>query len=111
MSHKKKFISVSSMAEPNNSVETIGSSLNSTCDSICSYRAELENSDIKKGGLSNLTIGEFSERCQKILRSLRVQEKTSLDSIRSVNDALNVAFTEQQRRNRTNEKLINALST
>ena len=94
----------------NNSVETISSSLNTSGDSINSYRAELENSDIKKGGSSDLTIEEFSQRCLKIIKNLRVQERTSLDSIRSVNESLNVAFTEQVRRNRTNEKLTNSLS-
>ena len=93
-----------------NSVETISSTLNSSGDSINSYRAELENSDIKKGGLSDLTIEEFSERSMKIIRNLRVQERTSLESIKHVNDAISSAYTEQARRNRTNEKLTNALT-
>ena len=93
-----------------NSVETISSTLNSSGDSINSYRAELENSDIKKGGLSDLTIQEFSERSMKIIKNLRVQERTSLESIKHVNDAISSAFTEQVRRNRTNEKLTDALT-
>ena len=90
--------------------ETISSHLDSSGDSINSYRAALEVSDVKSGAVSNLTIEEFGERCSRIVRSLRVQEKTSLESIHDVNQTVLAAYQQQCRRNATNEKLTTALT-
>ena len=49
------------MAENDTPPETISSHLDTSGDSINSYRAALEVSDIKSGGASNLTIEEFKK--------------------------------------------------
>ena len=98
------------MTEQEDVAEIISSQLDTSGDSINSYRAALEVSDVKAGGASNLTIEEFGERCSRIIKSLRVQEKTSLDSIHDVNQTVLAAYQQQCRRNTTNEKLTRALS-
>ena len=90
--------------------ETLSSHLDSSGDSINSYRAALEVSEVRTNGASNLTIEKFGERCSRIIRSLRVQEKTSLDSIHDVNQTVLAAFQQQCRRNATNGKLTTALT-
>ena len=85
--------------------ETLSSHLDSSGDSINSYRAALEVSEVRTNGASNLTIEEFGERCSRIVRSLRVQEKTTLESIHDVNQVVLAAYQQQCRRNLTNEKL------
>ena len=98
------------MSDNDTAPELVSSQLDTSGDSINSYRAALEDSDVKSGGASNLTIEEFGERCERIIKNLRVQEKTSLDSIHDVNQMVLKAYHQQCRRNATNGKLTSALS-
>ena len=50
--------------------ETLSSTLNSTGDSLNSYRAALAESETKKDKVSDLTMEEFADRTSKILKKL-----------------------------------------
>ena len=81
---------------------TLSSGLDTTNDSLISYRAEVQSSDAQPGELAALDMDTLQQKCTEILSCLRSQEKTALSSI-------NVLANEQLRRNKSNSRLISVL--
>ena len=79
---------------------TLSDGLNSTNDSLQSYRAELINESLQEGRLLNCD--EFIEKSSLILGHLRSQQKISLTSIEEI-------YNRQLRRNKTSDKLLSAI--
>lgn len=80
----------------------LSSNLDSTNDSLISYRAEAVNLAEKAGDFIGLDVDTLVEKCNEILTCLRTQEKTSMNSI-------NILAHEQARRNRSSGRLISVL--
>ena len=81
---------------------TLSSGLDSTNDSLLSFRAETECTAAKTGDFKALDVNVLAEKCFEILGCLRSQEKTSMNSI-------SLLAQEQARRNRSTEKLVTVL--
>lgn len=82
----------------------LSSGLDSTNDSLISYRADIETTVSKTGEYKALDVNLLSEKCFEILGCLRSQEKTAMNSITGLAQ-------EQARRNRSTEKLVAVLET
>ena len=81
---------------------TLSSGLDSTNDSLLSYRAEVESAAAQTGEFKTLDVDVLSEKCAEILGCLRSQEKTAMNSI-------NCLAHEQARRNKSTCKLVSVL--
>ena len=80
----------------------LSSNLDSTNDSLISYRAEAVTLSEKAGDFLGLDVDTLVEKCSEILACLRTQEKTSMNSI-------NILAHEQARRNKSSGRLISVL--
>ena len=80
----------------------ISSNLDSTNDSLISYRAENAVLSEKAGEFMGLDVDTLVDKCGEILSCLRTQEKTSMNSI-------NMLAHEQARRNKSSGRLISVL--
>ena len=80
----------------------LSSNMDSTNDSLASYRAEVVDSAEKTGEYAGLDVDTLVTKCGEILTCLRTQEKTSLNSI-------SILAQEQVRRNKSSAKLISVL--
>ena len=93
------------MTEPESqegATEVISSQLNSTNDSLQSYRAELINESLQQVKL--LSCEDFVEKSSVLLGHMRSQQKISLKSLEEV-------YQRQVRRNQTSDKMLAALET
>ena len=81
---------------------SLSSNLDSTNDSLLSYRAEAETDAMTSGEFKSLDVELLSQKCHEILGCLRSQEKTSMNSIQ-------ILANEQARRNKSSSKLITVL--
>ena len=90
------------MTEPKEieQASTLSEGLNSTNDSLQSFRAELINESLQSGRLLNCQ--EFMEKSNLILSHLRSQQQISLKSIEEI-------YQRQIRRNTTSDKLLSAI--
>ena len=86
-------------SKPVEQVTTLSDGLNSTGDSLQSYRAELINESLEEGRLLNCE--EFIEKSNLVLGHLRSQQKISLTAIEEI-------YNRQLRRNKTSDKLLSA---
>ena len=89
-----------SESKPVEQASTLSDGLNSTNDSLQSYRAELINESLQEGRLLNCD--EFIEKSGIILGHLRSQQKISLSMIEDI-------YNQQIRRNKTSDKLLSAI--
>ena len=87
------------MSEP---VIELSSNLDSTTDSIISYRAEQKDLSEKAGDFVGLDVDTLVEKCGEILSCLKTQEKTSMNSI-------SLLAQEQARRNKASSRLLSVL--
>ena len=83
---------------------SLSSGLDTTNDSLLSYRAETEATAAQHGEYKSLDVDVLTEKCHEILGCLRSQEKTSMNSI-------SLLAHEQARRNKSTSKLVSVLET
>ena len=81
---------------------SLSSGLDSTNDSLLSYRAETESHALQNGEFKSLNVDVLAEKCFEIIGCLRSQEKTSMSSIQMLAQ-------EQARRNKSSSKLTTVL--
>ena len=86
--------------DPNETRINLSSSLNSTTDSLQSYRAGTAGEEIDEAQL--LSCEEFVEKSSTVLKHLRSQQKVSLKSIED-------AYALQIRRNSTTDKFLGGI--
>lgn len=90
------------MGESEETPEVISSDVNSTDDSLQSYRVELMNESLQQTKL--LSCEDFVQKSIVLLGHMRSQHTISLKTLEEV-------YSKQVRRNQTTDKMLAALET
>ena len=90
------------MGDGDESPEIVSSEINSTDDSLQSYRVELINESLQQTKL--LSCEDFVKKSSVLLGHMRSQHAISLKSLEEI-------YQKQLRRNQTSDKMLAALET